>query len=211
MALKEEFEQQGKWLFRYRGILPLILLGIGLMTYLYGKYSNNSVTIWEKDYEFYYEIVCVLVSLIGLYIRILVVAYTSKNTSGRRVKTLNADVLNTSGAYSLVRHPLYLGNFFMWLGPALLTLNGWFIISFCAIYWIYYERIMFTEEQFLRSQFGSVYDKWSKNIPAFIPHFKNYKKLINKEDNDPNFIRRHGRLTVKVFGKCRLVHDSRPV
>lgn len=34
MALKEEFEQQGNWLFRYRGVLPIIILFIGAYLYL---------------------------------------------------------------------------------------------------------------------------------------------------------------------------------
>ena len=37
-------------------------------------------------------------------------AYT-KNTSGRNTHDQVADSLNTSGIYSIVRHPLYVGNF----------------------------------------------------------------------------------------------------
>jgi hypothetical protein len=29
MALQEEFEKQGLWLFRYRGVIPIVVLGIG--------------------------------------------------------------------------------------------------------------------------------------------------------------------------------------
>jgi hypothetical protein len=64
----------------------------------------------------------------------------------------------------------------MWLGPALLTGNFWFVVAFCLFYWIYYERIMFAEEQFLRRSFGDIYTDWAKNLPAFIPSFKNFKK-----------------------------------
>ncbi len=30
----EELEQQGNWLFKYRGVLPLIILFIGMILYL---------------------------------------------------------------------------------------------------------------------------------------------------------------------------------
>ena len=51
---------------------------------------------------------------------------------------------------------------------------------------------MFAEEQFLRAKFGQQYLEWSKNVPAFIPSFKNFKKselsfswkkVIKKEKN----------------------------
>jgi protein-S-isoprenylcysteine O-methyltransferase Ste14 len=64
----------------------------------------------------------------------------------------------------------------MWLGMALLTMNFWFITTFVFLYWVYYERIMFAEEQFLRSKFGKVYTDWAERTPAFIPGFKNWKR-----------------------------------
>ncbi|WP_317038972.1 hypothetical protein ACF3NR_05840 [Vaginella massiliensis] len=51
--------------------------------------------------------------------------------------------------YSMVRQPLYLSNFLMWIAPAMLTGNFWFIVAFCLFYWVYYERFMYAEEQFL--------------------------------------------------------------
>lgn len=192
MALQEEFEQQGKWLFRYRGILPLIILGIGIVIYALTKIYPRRFFLEETPYEHYYEIACLLVGFFGLAIRIYTIGYAPKNTSGRRVKSLNADVLNTTGIYSLVRHPLYVGNFVMWLSPTLLTGNLWFIIAFILFYWVYYERIMFAEEQFLRKKYGDTYLNWANNVPAFIPNFKNFvkpsitfnwNKVLQKERN----------------------------
>jgi protein-S-isoprenylcysteine O-methyltransferase Ste14 len=192
MALQEELEKQGIWLFRYRGTLPLIILFIGAIMFVRTKLYPETFFIEDTSYERYYEFFCLLVSLIGLGIRIYTVGHTPRNTSGRNVKEQIADTLNTSGIYSVVRHPLYLGNFFMWLGPGLLTGQLWFIIAFILFYWIYYERIMFAEEQFLRRKFGTVYTDWAEKVPAFIPHLKNYvksewpfswKKVLKKEKN----------------------------
>ena len=192
MALQEEFEEQGTWLFRYRGSLPLILLLMGWITYIRTEVHPETVFIRNTPYENYFELFCILVSLAGLAVRIYTVGCTPKNTSGRNVTGQLAETLNTTGIYSVVRHPLYVGNFFMWLGPALVTEHLWFIISFCLFYWIYYERIMYAEEQFLRRKFRTTYTEWAKNVPAFIPLFKNFKrselpfswkKVLKKEKN----------------------------
>ena len=131
MALQEELEQQGIWLFKYRGKLPVIVLLIGAMLYLQTKIYPNTFFIENTPYEIYYEFFCLSISLLGLSIRIYTVGHTPKNTSGRNRNEQIAETLNTSGSYSLVRHPIYLGNFFMWMGPALLTGNFWFLVAFC--------------------------------------------------------------------------------
>ncbi len=176
MALQEELEKQGNWLFRYRGSLPLIILLIGILVYIQTERHPESFFLKGTPHQLPYQSFCLLVSLLGLAIRIYTVGHTPKNTSGRNITNQVADTLNTSGIYSLVRHPLYVGNFFMWLGPALLSGNLWFIVSFCLFYWLYYERIMFAEEQFLRRKFGQTYLSWAEQVPAFMPRFKGFKK-----------------------------------
>ena len=121
------------------------------------------------------ELIFLGVSIFGQIIRALTVGFTPRNTSGRN--TVNgqiADELNVTGIYSLLRHPLYLGNFFMWLGPVLFLRSVEAAVLFVLIYWLYYERIMFAEEQFLRRKFGDIYDKWSEKVSSFIPYSFNY-------------------------------------
>ena len=121
------------------------------------------------------ELIFLVVSLFGEVIRIFTVGFAPKNTSGRN--TINgqiADELNVTGIYSIVRHPLYVGNFFMWLGPVLFLRSVEVALFFTLIYWLYYERIMFAEEQFLRRKFGEIYDKWSENVSSFIPYSFKY-------------------------------------
>ena len=163
MALVHEFENSGNWLFKRRSWLPVFLIAAGIiMMYL----GNRQAILFDlRD-----EIIFLSVSLLGQVIRIVTVGYAPRNTSGRNtVHGQLADELNTTGIYSIIRHPLYLGNFFMWLGPVLFLRSFWFTIFFCLVYWLYYERIMFAEEQFLRRKFGEIYDEWSKKVKPFIP------------------------------------------
>lgn len=163
MALVHEFENSGNWLFRRRGWLPIFLVAAGIiMMYL----GNRQAILFDlRD-----EMIFLGVSIFGELIRIFTVGFAPRNTSGRNTSAGQvADELNTTGFYSLVRHPLYVGNFLMWLGPVLFLRSAWFTIVFGLIYWLYYERIMFAEEQFLRRKFGETYDRWSEKVSAFLP------------------------------------------
>jgi hypothetical protein len=76
----------------------------------------------------------------------------------------------------VVRHPLYLGNFLMWLGVSLVPRCWWFTALTVLIFWLYYERIMFAEEGFLEECFGEDYRRWAAATPAFIPKFHTWVK-----------------------------------
>lgn len=170
MSLVHEFEKSGNWLFRRRSWLPVFLVGTGIaVMYL----TNRQAIIFDmRD-----ELIFLGISLFGEAIRIFTVGYAPRNTSGRNTQAGQiADELNTTGIYSLVRHPLYVGNFFMWLGPVLFIRTFVFDVFFVLVYWLYYERIMFAEEQFLRTRFGEAYDKWSESVKAVIPRLKGYIK-----------------------------------
>jgi len=163
MALVHEFENSGNWLFRRRSWLPVFMVVAGIIVMYLG--NRQAILFDMRD-----ELIFLGVSLFGQVIRILTVGFTPKNTSGRN--TVNgqvADELNVTGIYSLLRHPLYLGNLFMWLGPVLFLRSLSFTVIFGLLYWLYYERIMFAEEQFLRRKFGEIYDKWSEEVGSFIP------------------------------------------
>lgn len=175
MALQEELKTQGDYLFKHRSYLPIIILIVGIAVFVFAEFQRSEIPhTWISKY---YDYFCLFVSLFGLFIRIVTVGRTPKNTSGRNTKGGQlADELNTTGIYSTLRHPLYLGNFFMWLGVAMLTQNTWFIIAFVLFYAFYYERIMYAEEAFLRGKFGQDYMNWAENVPAIIPSFKHHQK-----------------------------------
>lgn len=176
MALTEQMERQGHWLFKYRSILPLVVFLLGLIIFVQNESNPENWVVEQTIYEHIYELGCLLVSLLGFFIRVYTVGFTPPNTSGRNTERQVADVLNTKGIYSIMRNPLYVGNFFMWLGIAMLTGDAWFTVSFILLYFLYYERIIFTEEQFLKSKFGEVYTDWATKTPVVVPNFRNFVK-----------------------------------
>ena len=181
--LQFEIERQGLRLFRWRSYLPIFFLALAVLAI---ATRPAPIPVW-------WQALALGVGLMGLLIRVLTAGYTPKNTSGRNTSEGQvADTINTTGMYSLVRHPLYLGNFLMWLAPSLLSMQPWFILLFIALYWIYYERIMFAEEQFLAGKFGDAYRSWAGSVPAFIPSKLSFqtpalsfswKKVVRQEKN----------------------------
>jgi protein-S-isoprenylcysteine O-methyltransferase Ste14 len=186
MALIEEFERTGNWLFRWRSYLPIamvvvILLGIRSMDDQPTGMTHHFIDLFALSFAF-----------AGLGVRVVVIGYKAKKTSGGNVDCQVADVLNTTGMYSLVRHPLYLGNFIIWVGISLVFQTWWMTLLVVLIFWLYYERIAFAEEAFLRKKFGRQYLQWSEHTPAFLPSFKklkwqqpeltfSWKKVVGKE------------------------------
>lgn len=171
MALRDEFERQGEWLFRWRGYLPLlfvVLLMITLRDYKWPFHNYFSYEIWSKF--------CFGLSLLGLAIRCITIGYAPAGTSGRNTKGQVATQLNTSGLYSMVRHPLYVGNFLIGFGVSLVPLVWCLPILYCLLFCVYYERIMYVEEAFLHRSFGKAFDEWAANTSAFVPRTLRWHK-----------------------------------
>ena len=171
MELKNHFETSGQWLFRWRSYLPAVLL----LPLIFA--ATDFERPWGRhDVQEFWELFCIAVTLLGLTVRVLVAGFVPGGTSGRNTKKQVADSLNTTGIYSVCRHPLYLGNFLVALGWAMFYHDGWLIAVFCMAFWLYYERIMMTEEAFLREKFGDEFRTWAAQTPAFIPQLRKWKK-----------------------------------
>ena len=171
MALKNEFCVQGNWLFRWRSYLPLLLVTLIGAAMKHPRFPFDSLAVHEVWEEF-----CLGLSFLGLAVRALTVGYTPAGTSGRNTRQQIADTLNTTGMYSIVRHPLYLGNFLIGLGIALVCWVWWLPILYSLLFLAYYERIMFAEEEFLDRKFGREFEEWAAGTPAFWPRLSTWRR-----------------------------------
>ena len=171
MALIQSMEKQGNFLFKYRGQFPVILFVLVVPFIYITDYDNISQEIQTFCLSF-----AVFFSFIGFLVRFYTIGTTPEGTSGRNTNKQVANILNSTGMYSVVRHPLYLGNYFIWLGIAISTFNIFFIVIMSLLFWLYYERIIFAEERFLERKFGDEYLNWSNTLPAFIPTLFNFKR-----------------------------------
>ncbi|HWP03639.1 MAG TPA: isoprenylcysteine carboxylmethyltransferase family protein [Gemmatimonadaceae bacterium] len=171
MALQEELRTQGEWLFRKRSYLPLAFLVVLALGVAAGRYPGGDIRYHEL-----WEVVCLGVSALGLFVRVLAVGFAPAHTSGRTTGQPTAASLTTSGVYSVVRHPIYVGNFLVGLGFALVPWVWWVPVIYTLLFCIYYERIMFAEEAFLRERFAEKFEEWAAHTPAVIPRFSQWRR-----------------------------------
>jgi len=161
----------GDYLFKYRGQIPIILFLLIIPFILYNDYSQYSSSVIEKN-----KIVSFLISFLGIIIRIYTVGNTPGGTSGRNREKQIAKKLNTKGIYSISRNPLYFGNYLIWLGLSIYSLNTYYTILISIFFFIYYGEIVKTEEKYLLKKFGNKYLRWKNKTPRFFPSIFNYQK-----------------------------------
>jgi protein-S-isoprenylcysteine O-methyltransferase Ste14 len=172
MLLRERIAKLGAVFFKYRSWTPAIF-AVVLFAFLAEKnfhYHNRF------DDSTFYEIACFAVSLSGLAVRVFTVAYSREGTSGRFRSAQRAESLNTDGAYSVVRNPLYIGNFLIVMGITFLFPHHTVIAFNMLLFILFYVPIVFQEEDFLLGKFKEEYREYCLRTPAVIPSFRLWKK-----------------------------------
>jgi protein-S-isoprenylcysteine O-methyltransferase Ste14 len=171
MPLAEDFQKSGLLLFKWRSYAPLAFFFV-----IFASLDHFHYPFQSHDIDVMWEVFCLLVGASGIGLRILTVAFVPEGTSGRGTRKPSASRLNTTGMYSIVRNPLYLGNFLTYVAPVLFVRIWWVLLLFILAFTLYYERIIFAEEAFLRENFGDEYISWASKTPVFFPRLRHWTK-----------------------------------
>ena len=144
--------QIGALLFRHRGWLPVLFLGVPLV-----MRGSTSPFRWE---------VGLALIVAGEAVRLAGVAAAGSVT---RRRSRNVQRLVTYGIFAWVRNPLYVGNFLIWMG--FVTISGvlWFLPAAVLLFAVEYELIVRYEEGVLESIFGRDYLDYKSCTPRWIP------------------------------------------
>jgi protein-S-isoprenylcysteine O-methyltransferase Ste14 len=169
MKLLDHFNRSGDTLFRWRGPLPLLLVPIfviGLMDRQLPEPVSPTIRAWQ--------VASLLVALGGLIIRVVAIGTAPDGTSERSTANPRASMLRTTGLYSVVRHPLYIGNTVTAVGLACFT-TAWYLPAIVALVGLlYHERIATREEVFLEDRFGEEFRAWARAVPAMVPRLTSF-------------------------------------
>lgn len=149
----------GKFLFKYRSFLPI-------------PYFLFLLIVMEFDWLNF--LIGSFIVLLGLLIR-----FFSQGFAGywMRSSEVEAYYMLDEGVYSIMRNPLYLGNFFIGFGFTLAS-NSFLIFLlpiYSFVFFVYYYLIVREEESYLEKKFGERFIRYRKNTPAFFPNFRKWK------------------------------------
>lgn len=160
----------GEILFKNRDYTPIPFV---IVMIIYANTDRNSL------------LVGLLLSLFGEAIRIFGVAHIGGVS---RTKTYSTgQKLITSGLFSRVRNPLYIGNLFLSTGSVVAAnVHPLFVLGFIAFFFIQYTPIVRWEEQNLRNNFGSDFDDYIARVPRWIPSITPRYKQTEKIRGDFN-------------------------
>jgi protein-S-isoprenylcysteine O-methyltransferase Ste14 len=164
-TITEQLPITGDTLFRRRSYLPLVLVPLFVLSLFDGRPPTS--VAWE--------LVCFMVALCGLFLRAFVVGTAPHGASTRGTRRPTADSLSMLGAYSVVRHPLYLANTLVAIGCALLSGTWYLPLIVVLLSFVYHERIAAREEAFLQTTFGDGFRAWAAGVPAMIPAVGQYR------------------------------------
>ncbi len=115
----------------------------------------------------------ILLITTGELLRIWAVGYAGGTTRATALGA--ARDLVTTGPYSYVRNPLYLGNLLLSVGVTLFANIYWLIPVLIIGYFIQYMPIIAVEERYLLESCGQVYEEYRTEVSRFLPNFRPYK------------------------------------
>ena len=158
-------------LFKIRSYTP-----IPFLLFMFIFYSG-SVESW---------LVGLPIILFGEFIRLWGVSHAgslTRTTTGPKAKKLI-----TSGPFSHVRNPLYIGNIIVYTGFGILSYSLFPYLAILAFCWFVFQYwlIISIEEKFLESKFGLEYKHYKENVNRLLPSIKSYNP--NKDAaNEPDY------------------------
>lgn len=82
--------------------------------------------------------------------------------------------LVTSGVFSYVRHPSYVGWFLWSLGTQVVLLNPICFVLYTGVTWTFFNERIYAEEYLLLRFFGNAYSDYQAKVPAGIPFIRGF-------------------------------------
>jgi protein-S-isoprenylcysteine O-methyltransferase Ste14 len=130
------------------------------------------------DWRAQYFVAAIIVLLV---LASLVLVTAAVRTLGKQwslqARVLEHHELIRRGPYRIVRHPIYTGMFGMLIASSLVDGHWLGLIIASVVYYLGTMIRIRSEEKLLREQFGSQYDEYAREVPAFIP-FRGTRSVV---------------------------------
>lgn len=87
-------------------------------------------------------------------------------------------ILTTTGPYSLVRNPIYIGNTLILIGTTLTAELMWFVPVMLLACMLTYSLVVRYEERHLREKYGVPYHDFLDDVPRWVPRMTEGSDLV---------------------------------
>ena len=153
-------------LFQYRSYTPIPFL---IVMFIFADPTLKSLLIGLS------------IVLIGEFLRLWGVSIAGSET--RTTGPVGGTFLITTGPFSYLRNPLYLGNMLMYSGVGVMA-NAMFpwLVCLAFLYFLWqYSLIVRLEEKHLLLKFGDEYQRYCQSVPRFFPTLNKYAPGANPQ------------------------------
>lgn len=123
------------------------------------------ILLWPQSYTLYN--IGIAMTAAGIAFAVWARVHLAGNWS-RSVTVKQGHELITSGPYRFVRHPIYTGLIFGFVGAALAEAQVRGVIAFALLLCALWSKLRL-EEQWMREHFGNTYAEYSKRTAALVP------------------------------------------
>lgn len=152
----------GGWLFQQRTWIPLPL--IAAIVLIPGTQNAEPALLWLSG---------AALVLAGEAVRLWAVHHIGVIS---RTRSDRLGPLISTGPFSLVRNPLYLGNVALWVGFAVSARLLWMAPLILVVLGLEYHAIVRWEEHLLTARLGDSYREYAARVPRWLPRFAPIKQ-----------------------------------
>lgn len=178
----------GEWFFKSRDYTPIPLI---ILLLIFCEANALTATLG------------LILITFGELFRIYSVAFIGTVSRTRSHST--GQKLITSGPFSYVRNPLYVGNFGITAGVALFGGVIWIFVATVLLFALQYYFIVRFEEDLLLERFGEEYAEFMRTTPRWVPAHLPKLEAVEWPDNFSHSLKSEKRTLTTIFALCILL------
>ena len=155
-------DRLGRFVFRYRDYLvPSVLVGVLVLT-------RPQAPLGSERLDAVLDAAGFLVAAAGQALRAMVIGYAYIRRGGIN-KRPAAPTLVCEGVYAHCRNPMYVGDFFLFAGLAMIYHSAGVYLVVLPIVAAALLAIVTAEERYLAARFGTAYGAYCERVNRFVP------------------------------------------
>lgn len=121
-----------------------------------------------------------VLTFLGLWVVLLGTFFRMSARAHKKARSDQGHGLVTTGPYSLVRNPMYLGTFLIGVGFLLIVWPIYLLPVFIYVFFARFNIQIQREENHLRKFFGESYESYLRDVPRVLPNINHLKRMSFK-------------------------------